>query len=107
MVLVQHLVAEASEVDKPLLFAQVTVLVALEEEVVNPFVCPQDANLLRLLLTEHNGDLLEEARDHHWVFLEGREVGQRTVVFVTLLKVATVATTVSADVVSRVRLRDI
>ena len=44
----QHLIAKAGEVDESLLFAQISVLVTLQQEVVNTLVSAKNANLLWL-----------------------------------------------------------
>jgi len=46
----QHLVTQACKVYKSLLFAQIAIFVAFEQEVVNSLVCAQNADFLRLFL---------------------------------------------------------
>ena len=72
-IVLEHLVAQSGKVNEPLLFAQITVFVALEQEVVNVLVRAQDANLFWLLFAKHDCHFLQEARYHDWVLLESRE----------------------------------
>ena len=90
-VILKHLVAQPSEIYESLLLAQITILIALEQKVVNVLIRSEYANLLWLFFAQHDGYFLKEARNHDRVLLEGREGGQRVLTFLTLLEVAPIA----------------
>ena len=69
----KHLVAQPSEINESLFLAQVTILVTLEQKVVDVLVCAKYANFLRLFFAQHDGYLLKEARNHDRVLFEGGE----------------------------------
>ena len=59
---------------------------------------------------EHDGDGLEEARDHNWILLVGREGGKRVLVaLITAFVIAAVAAcgSVGTNLVLRVSFMDI
>ena len=59
-VVLEHLVAKTSKVNEPLFFPKVTILVALEQEVIHVLVCAKNSDLLRLFFAQHDRDFLEE-----------------------------------------------
>ena len=69
-VCLQHSVAENRELYKSLFLAQITLLVALEKEVVNLLVGAQNTNFLWFFFALHNCHFWQEPLDADWVHLK-------------------------------------
>jgi hypothetical protein len=76
-VILEHLIAEDSEINEALLLPQVSVLVALKEEVVHLLIGADYTDLLGFLFGDHNGGFVEETCNQDWLGLKGWELLKR------------------------------